>query len=195
MSRGLRLAALRAAGAPLKISLFLLKESSGFYNVSKEKFIHSKMMKRRIVKTVKKKEKKRKKKKKKKKKKEKKKKAVVIFFFFEAVLLVFSVTPYQNKNRSKPFKSNVQNSGKERGQICRPSPRFRSQQFFLSEICGDIFTQIYRDLYGDADEHQNGGRKPTETSATEVCYKNVNAPLEELKNIKMILFLIHELFR
>ena len=32
----------------------------------------------------------------------------------------------------------------------RLSPRFRSQQFYFSEICGDISTQIYRDLYGDA---------------------------------------------
>ena len=29
----------------------------------------------------------------------------------------------------------------------RPSPRFRSQQFLLSKICGEIF---YPDLYGDA---------------------------------------------
>ena len=32
----------------------------------------------------------------------------------------------------------------------RLSPKFRSQQFFLCEICGESFTQIYRDLYGDA---------------------------------------------
>ena len=38
-------------------------------------------------------------------------------------------------------------------------------------------TQIYRDLYGDAklvpnlDGHKDGGRKPTETSGTEFCYK------------------------
>ena len=31
----------------------------------------------------------------------------------------------------------------------RLSPRFRSQEFFLSKICGDIFPQIYRDLYGE----------------------------------------------
>ena len=33
-----------------------------------------------------------------------------------------------------------------------------------------------------------GGRKPTETSVTEFCYKSVNLSLEELKNIKVILF-------
>ena len=42
------------------------------------------------------------------------------------------------------------------------------------------------------DEHQHGGRKPTETSVSEFCYKNVNLSLEELKNIKIILFPIQE---
>ena len=38
----------------------------------------------------------------------------------------------------------------------------------------------------------NSGRKPTETSVTEFCYKSVNLSLEELKNIKIILFPIQE---
>ena len=42
---------------------------------------------------------------------------------------------------------------------------------------------------------QHGGRKPTEPSVTEFCYKSVNLFLERLINIKVILFLIHELFR
>ena len=37
--------------------------------------------------------------------------------------------------------------------------------------------------------------KPTETSVTEFCYKSVNLFFNELINIKVILFLIHELFR
>ena len=41
------------------------------------------------------------------------------------------------------------------------------------------------------DGHQQG-RKPTETSVTEFYYKSVNLSLEELKNIKKILFLIQE---
>ena len=45
------------------------------------------------------------------------------------------------------------------------------------------------------DELQRGGRKPTETSVTEFCYKSVNLFFEELINIKVKLFLIHELFR
>ena len=44
-------------------------------------------------------------------------------------------------------------------------------------------------------ELQHGGRKPTETSVTEFCYKSVNLFFEKLINIKVILFLIHELFR
>ena len=63
------------------------------------------------------------------------------------------------------------------------------------------FTHIYRDLCGDAmlgahpHRHQHGGRKPTETSVTEFCYKSVNLFLEDLIKLKVIIFLIHELFR
>ena len=32
----------------------------------------------------------------------------------------------------------------------RPSPRFRSEKYFVYEISEEMFTQIYRDLYGDA---------------------------------------------
>ena len=42
------------------------------------------------------------------------------------------------------------------------------------------------------DGHQHGGRKLTETSVTEFCYKSVNVSLEELKKIKIILFLRQE---
>ena len=57
-----------------------------------------------------------------------------------------------------------------------------------------------RDIRGNVlpkfiDELQHGGRKPTETSVTEFCYKSVNLFFEKLINIKVILFLIHELFR
>ena len=40
------------------------------------------------------------------------------------------------------------------------------------------------------DGHQHGGRKPTETSVTEFCYKGVNLFFDELINIKAILFAI-----
>ena len=42
---------------------------------------------------------------------------------------------------------------------------------------------------------KRGGRKPTKTSVTEFGYKSVNLFLEELINMKVILFRIHELFR
>ena len=42
---------------------------------------------------------------------------------------------------------------------------------------------------------QHGGRKLTETSVTEFCCKSVNLSLEELKNIKIILFLMYEQLR
>ena len=44
------------------------------------------------------------------------------------------------------------------------------------------------------DELQHGGRKLTETSDTEFCFKSVNLFVEKLINVKVILFLIHELF-
>ena len=40
-----------------------------------------------------------------------------------------------------------------------------------------------------------GGRKPIKTSVTEFGYKSVNLFLEELINVKVILFRILELFR
>ena len=76
------------------------------------------------------------------------------------------------------------------------SPKFRSQQISNGRYAEKLFTQIYRDLHGDAMLVPiHGGRKPSETSVTEFCYKMVNLCLEELKNIKIIFFLIHELFR
>ena len=56
----------------------------------------------------------------------------------------------------------------------------------LIEIC------MGRHVGAHPDGHQHGGRKLTETSVTESCYKSVNLSLEELKNIKIILFLIQE---
>ena len=46
------------------------------------------------------------------------------------------------------------------------------------------FTQIYRDLYGDAMlVHQHDGQKPTNTSVTEFWYESVKLFLKELINI------------
>ena len=57
--------------------------------------------------------------------------------------------------------------------------------------------RIYRDLYGDAMlvPTRMMGTNMAAGSFIEFCYKSVNLSLEELKNIKIIHFLIHKLFR
>ena len=70
-----------------------------------------------------------------------------------AILLVFSVTPFkidQNKNQNRSI-DNVQNLGNERRYICE-DPRHDSGQWNVSYTRHPkkCFTQIYRDLYGDA---------------------------------------------
>jgi len=62
----------------------------------------------------------------------------------------------------------------------------RSTSSKFIEIC------MGRHVGAHPDGHQHGGWKPSETSVTEFCYKSVNLSLEELKNIKIILFLIQE---
>ena len=68
-----------------------------------------------------------------------------------------------------------------------------SKEYFVYEISEEMFTQIYRDLYGVAMlvlirmGTNSGGRKPTQTSVTEFCYKSVNLFFEDLINIKVIL--------
>ena len=62
----------------------------------------------------------------------------------------------------------------------------RSVSTKFIEIC------MGRHVGAHPDGHQHGGRKPTETSVTEFCYKSVNLSLEELTNIKIILFLIQD---
>ena len=83
----------------------------------------------------------------------------------------------------------------------RTSPRFRSEEYFVYDIFEEMFyPHLWRFVWrrhagAQLDELQHGGRKPTETSVTEFCYKSVNVFFEKLINIKVILFLIHELFR
>ena len=118
-------------------------------------------------------------------------------------MLVFSVTPFkidQNKNHNRSI-DKVQNLGNERRYIYK-DPRQDSGQRNISytRYTKKCFTQTYRHLYGDAMlvliwMLQLGGQKPTETSVTEFCYKSVNLFFEKLINIKVTLFLMHELFR
>ena len=83
----------------------------------------------------------------------------------------------------------------------RPSPRFRSEEYFVYEISEEMFYPnswgfVWRRHAGPyPDGYQQGGRKPTETTVTEFCYKSVNLFFEKLINTKVILFLIHKLFR
>ena len=69
------------------------------------------------------------------------------------LLLVFSVTPFkidENKNQNHSI-DKVQNQGNERRYICK-DPRQDSGQRNISytRYPKKCFTQIYRDLYGDA---------------------------------------------
>ena len=76
----------------------------------------------------------------------------------------------------------------------RPPPNFRSEEYFVYEISQKMFyPNLYRFVWrrhagAHPDEHQHGGRKPTETSVTEFCYKSVNLFFEELINIKVDTF-------
>ena len=69
----------------------------------------------------------------------------------------------------------------------RLSPRFRSNQCFLCKICGETFySYLWRFVWrrhvgAHPDGHQHGGRKLTETSVTEFCYKSADLSLEKLK--------------
>ena len=82
----------------------------------------------------------------------------------------------------------------------RPSPTFRSEEYFVYEISEERFYPnlqrfAWRRHAGDhLNRFQHDGRKPTETSVTEFCYKSVNLLYEKLINIKGIRFIIHELF-
>ena len=65
----------------------------------------------------------------------------------------------------------------------------------MARYADKCFTQIYRGHAGaHTDGLQHGGRKPTKTSLTEFCYESASLSFEELKNIKIILLLLRELF-
>ena len=56
-------------------------------------------------------------------------------------MLVFSVTPFkidQNKYQNRSI-DKVQKLGNERSYIQRPSPRFRSEEYFVYEISEEMF--------------------------------------------------------
>ena len=62
---------------------------------------------------------------------------------YSSKLLVFSVTQFKidGNKKSKPFNRLSPESGnRKKVHLQRPSPRFRSQQFFLWKICGETFS-------------------------------------------------------
>ena len=85
--------------------------------------------------------------------------------------------------------------------VQRPLLRFRSEEYFVYKISREMFYPnlqrfVWRCHAGtQPDGHRHGGWKPTETSVTEFCYKSMNYCSRNSRNIKVILFLIHKLFR
>ena len=86
-------------------------------------------------------------------------KYIIVFIIIIVIVSIiycwfFSVMPFkidQNK-KSKPFNRlhvslHVESGNRKKVDMQRHSPRFRSQQFFIWKICGEMFPQIYRDLY------------------------------------------------
>ena len=116
-------------------------------------------------------------------------------------MLVFSVTPFkidQNKNLTRSI-DKVQNLGNERKYIYKDPAKIQIRGIFrIRDIRRNVSHKLIawrRHAGAHLDELQHGGRKPTETSVTEFGYKSVNLFFEKLINIKVILFLIHELLR
>ena len=120
-------------------------------------------------------------------------------------LLVFSVTPFkidQNKNQNHSV-DKVQNLGNETRYIYK-DPRQDSGQrnITYTRYPKECFTQTYRDCL-ESPWWYSPAWAPTWRTETNrnicyrVCYKGVNLYIsfEKLINIKVILFLIHELFR
>ena len=111
-------------------------------------------------------------------------------------LLVFSVTPFkidQNKNQNRSV-DKVQNLGNERRYIYKEPRQISGQRNISYTRYPKRF--VWRRYAGaHPDEFQHGRRKPTETYVTEFCYKSVNLFFEKLINIKVILFLTHQLLR
>ena len=92
----------------------------------------------------------------------------------------FSVSRHSKQIK---IKKSLESGNTEKVDMQRLSPRFRSQQLFLWEICGETFSSnlqsfVWRRHVGaHLHGHQHGGRKPAETSVTEFCYKSVNLSL------------------
>ena len=121
-----------------------------------------------------------------------------------SVIAGFSVTPFeidQNQNQNLSI-DKVQNLANERRYIYK-DPRQDSGQrnIWYTRYPKKCFTQIYRDLYMETPCWCSPAWAPTWRTETnrKICYRVLLQKREFIfrrtHNIKVILFLIHELFR
>ena len=64
-------------------------------------------------------------------------------YFFSTELLLFNVTPFKRdeNKKSEPFnRLSLESGNRKKVDMQRLSPRFRAQQFFLWEICAEMFS-------------------------------------------------------
>ena len=89
----------------------------------------------------------------------------------------------------------------KRGKYTKTLAKIQTRKYSVYEISEEMFypnlQRFIRRRHAGAhlDGHQHGGRKPIKTSVTQFWYKSVNLFLKELINIKVMLFLIHEMLR
>ena len=114
-------------------------------------------------------------------------------------MLVFSVMPYRNKYQYHLIESRIWK--KNEGKYAKTLAKIQvTAIFFKQDMRRNVLPKFKRDLFGDATlvPVQMGTNmapgNQQKASVTEFYYETVNLSLEELKNIKIILFLINELF-
>ena len=126
------------------------------------------------------------------------------FMLSVCILLVFSATPFkidQNKNQNRSIKK-VRILGNEGGKYAKTLAKFLVRELFrIRDIRRNVLPKFI-EICMETPCWQSSGWAPTWRTETDrnICYrvllqKNVNSFFEELINIKVILFLIHELFR
>ena len=81
------------------------------------------------------------------------------------------------------------------GKYAKTLAKIQVRGIFLYEIFEETFYPNLKRFVWRRHAGADIRLKPAETSVTEFCYKSVNLFFEELINIKVILFLIHELLR
>ena len=120
---------------------------------------------------------------------------------FSLLLLVFSVTPFkidQNKNQNRSTNKS-QNLGNERRYIYKDSRQDSGQRkISYTRYPNKCFTQTYRDLYGDAMlvlTYMSGRTETNRNIFIRILLQKRDIFFEKLINIKVIPFLIHEMFR